>query len=193
LVRFQFARLVPDLKQEKEEIQGRLDKTLTDEDRQYLREWIATANRLYAGMARNPGDKQIEDQIKSLWDRAGPMVMLVLFPAANARMNEIQIALALSKHEQAALLERKLARRSPGVTQAEVTKAWRSASEVWSQLAGDSKAPLVAKVLSARYQGEALWRAGDIVKARTVWQENSTGELPDAKACIILAKLNPNH
>jgi hypothetical protein len=121
------------------------------------------------------------------------MVMLVLFPAANARMNEIQIALALSKHEQAALLERKLARRSPGVTQAEVTKAWRSASEVWSQLAGDSKAPLVAKVLSARYQGEALWRAGDIVKARTVWQENSTGELTDAKACIILAKLNPNH
>ena len=193
LVRFQFARLVPDLKQEKEEIQGRLDKTLTDEDRQYLREWIAAANRLYAGMARNPGDKQIEDQIKSLWDRAGPMVMLVLFPAANARMNEIQIALALSKHEQAAQLVRKLARRSPGVTQAEVTKAWRSASEVWSQLSGDSKSPVVVKVLSARYQGEALWRAGDIVKARTVWQENSSGDLPDAKACFILAKSNQNH
>lgn len=188
LVRFQFARLVPELKQEKEDIQGRLDKTLTDEDRQYLREWIATANKLYAAMARNPGDKQTEDQIKSLWDRAGPMVMLVLFPAANARMNEIQIALALSKHEQAALMERKLARRSPGVTQAEVTKAWRSASEVWSQLAGDPKAQAGGNVFPARYQGEALWRAGDIVKARSIWEENSKGDLPDARACSILSK-----
>lgn len=190
MIRFQFARLVPELKQEKEEIQGRLDKTLTDDDRKYLREWISTANTVYATLSRNPDNKQIEEQLKSLWERAGPMVMLVLSPAASARMGEIQIALALSKHEQAALMERKLARRSPGVTQAEVTKAWRSASEVWSQLATDSRLQSGAHAFPSRFLGEALWRAGDTAKARSIWHEHSAGELPDARACLILASAN---
>lgn len=187
LLRFQFSRLVPELKQEKDEIQARVGKMFNAEEKAFLRQWIEQANTDYAQLARNPGNPTAEDSIKALWERSGPMLMTVLIPAANSRLEEIQVALVLAKHEQAAHLERKLAKKSMGTSQADVTRAWRSAADGWAQLASESHFLPPARALLARYQGEALSHAGNRTKANEIWKLNAGDDSAEARACKILS------
>lgn len=190
LVRFQFSRVVPELKQEKEEVQGRIGKAFTETEKGLLRGWINDANTAYANLARNPGNPAAEEGVKALWERSGPMLMAVLIPASIARMEEIQVALALAKHEQASQMTRKLAKKIPGITLADTTRAWRAAAEGWAQLASDSKIQWEAKAHLSRYLGEALRKSGNLANAREIWKrQGESGRSPDSRACAILAKV----
>lgn len=189
LVRFQFAKVVPELKQEKEEIQGRVLKRFNDAEKAYIRTWISDANTVYANLARKGANIMTDEHANSLWERSGPIFMIVLIPAANARMEEIQVALALAKHEQASQLDRKLANKVPGISYNDSVKAWRSAAEGWAQLASDGKKPnAIAHI--ARYYGEAIWKSGNPSEAKKIWNQCAGAKDPDARACAILAKNN---
>lgn len=190
LIRFQFSKLVPQLKQEKEEIQGRVGQIFNDAEKSFIKSWINDANSAYANLARNHGNPLVEEQVKALWERSGPMMMTVLIPAANARIEEIQIALALAKHEQASQMERRLIKKIPGTTLIDSTRAWRSAAEGWAQLASDGKTPAGALAHVARFHGEALWKSGNPTKARETWSRHAGSNSPDARACAILARSN---
>lgn len=187
LLRFQFSRLVPELKQEKDEIQARVGKMFNAEEKAFLRQWIEQANTDYANLARNPGNQIAEDSIKALWERSGPMLMTVLVPAANSRLEEIQVALVLAKHEQASQLERKLAKKSVGTSQSDVMRAWRSAADGWAQLATESHFLPPARALLARLHGEALSNAGNRTKAKEVWSLNAGSDSVEARVCKILS------
>lgn len=189
LVRFQFSKLVPELKQEKEEIQGKVAKKFNDAEKAFLRTWITDANTVYANLARKGGNSTTDELANALWERSGPILMTVLIPAANARMEEIQFALALAKHEQAAQMDRKLANKTPGISFSDTAKAWRSAAEGWTQLSSDGKEPDAISHI-ARFHGEALWRSGNPNKARQLWEKNAGSKSPDSRACAILVKTN---
>lgn len=189
LIRFQFARIVPDLKQEKDEIQGRVGKIFNEPEKAFIRSWLDDANTAYASLARNAGNPAAEEQVKSLWERSGPMLMTVLIPAANARMEEIQVALALAKHEQASQMDRRQVKKIPGNTLSETTRAWRSAAEGWAQLTTEAKAQSGAQAHIARFQGEALWKSGNPAKAKELWGLHAGTDSPDARACAVLAKI----
>lgn len=189
LVRFQFSKLVPELKQEKEEIQGMVSKKFNDDERAYLRKWFSDSNTVYANLARKGSNATTDELVNDLWDRAGPVFMTVLIPAAFARTEEIQFALALAKHEQASQIDRKLAKKTPGFSLSDSANAWRSAAENWAQLSSDGKGH-EDKVHLARFHGEALLKSGNPKRAKDVWIKNSGPKSPDARACAILAKTN---
>ncbi len=173
LVRGDFNRIVPDLIQEKEDLERKVAAT-SPKSRQDLAAWARDAGRQMSKSADEPGETPEEKMIR----QASPLLVYLADRVAQVRLPEVQLALAQARHEQAAIADRKARGNKQNQQASDRLRHWNAAALAWGALAKD----LQGKRLGAYarlWQGIALHHAGDLDGARQSWAAAGEGTLPE--------------
>ena len=173
LVRGDFNRIVPDLIQEKEDLERKVAAT-SPKSRQDLAAWARDAGRQMSKSPDEPSETPEEKMIR----QASPLLVYLADRVAQVRLPEVQLALAQARHEQAAIADRKARGNKQNQQASDRLRHWNAAALAWGALAKD----LQGKRLGAYarlWQGIALHHAGDLDGARQSWAAAGEGTLPE--------------
>ena len=180
LVNGQFGRLVPDLIQEKED----LDKKAVSDGSDIRKElviWLTKTNEFSRQSLSGPGKEREEEFLKEFLKAPSPFLEYLFGRIATARLPDIQLALAQVRHEQAGMTERKTRSLRLSKLGGDRNRAWQSAALAWGNVAKTHSGKNMAHY-ARLWQGVALWQAGDFDSAKQVWQFAGEGNSPEQKS-----------
>ena len=172
LVRGDFNRIVPDLIQEKEDLERKVSG-ISGQSRQDLVVWL---NEGVGGLARrrdasDPGETQEDQMIR----QAAPLMVYLSDRVALARMPDVQLALAQARHEQAAILDRKTRTNKQSQQGQDRIRQWKAAALAWGILAKDQQGKQLG-YYARLWQGIAFYQATDLDSAKQAWIAAGDGQ-----------------
>lgn len=189
LLRGQFEAAAGMLTEKRENFNNIARRDKADLDRR-LDRWIEAARSVHArslkmqeaaktGPPAEAAIREVDEQIKKLWEGGGPLLTQVMNQAAAAPYDiHLKYWLALCQQENAIRLQGRMKRSGGQPSQAELEaarKAWQDASDWWIYLARDHGATAAA-VASRALHAEVLEALGDANAARGLL-ENLDGPL----------------
>lgn len=173
LVRGEFNRIVPDLIQEKEDLERRV-ASISPKNQENLSVWVRDAGRQLPKGSDEPGETAEDRMVR----QASPLLVYLADRVAQVRLPEVQLALAQARHEQAALADRKVRGSKQSLQGQDRFRHWKAASLAWGALAKDMQGKRLG-AYARLWQGVALHNAGDADGARQAWAAAGDGNLPE--------------
>ena len=164
-----------------------------------IQSWVEQAQKAYAEALRAAGNRdqlareEAERKIDLLWKSDGAGLLLTVLNGRSARVRAVEAAyyVALCKHEQAELAQRRQNGQGPKGKKGIADREWEQALEKWVEFAGVvTENPNVPEREAARrLHGEALARLGRTQEAVEVWESDvAEPRHPlETVACLYLA------
>lgn len=181
LVKGDFNRIVPDLIQEKEDLERKV-AAISPKSREDLVAWARDAGK---GISKSP-DEPGETPDDRLVRQASPLLVYLADRVAQTRLPQVQLALAQARHEQAAMAERKSRGSKQSQQAQDRQRHWKAAALAWGALAKDMQGKRLG-AYARLWQGIALHHAGDLDGSRQAWAAAGEGNLPEQVTAMWLA------
>lgn len=173
LVRGEFSRIVPDLIQEKDDLERKIG-SISSKTRQDLVAWLKAPTSPLGKTAAGAGENNEEDVIR----QAAPLLVYLADRVAQVRLADVLLALAQARHEQAATVDRKAKGNRQSQQGQDRLRQWKAAALAWGALAKEQQGTRLG-AYARLWQGIALFNGAEPTLAKESWVAAGEGNLPE--------------
>jgi hypothetical protein len=173
LVRGEFNRVVPDLIQEKEDLERKID-SISSKNRQDLVAWLKDPASPLGKAAARTGENNEEQVVR----QAAPLLVYLADRVAQVRLPDVLLALAQARHEQAVIVDRKAKGNRQSQQGQDRLRQWKAAALAWGALAKDQQGRRLG-AYARLWQGIALYNGAEHSLAKESWAAAGEGNLPE--------------
>jgi hypothetical protein len=173
LVRGEFNRVVPDLIQEKEDLERKID-SISSKNRQDLVAWLKDPASPLGKAAAGTGENNEEQVVR----QAAPLLVYLADRVAQVRLPDVLLALAQARHEQAVIVDRKAKGNRQSQQGQDRLRQWKAAALAWGALAKDQQGRRLG-AYARLWQGIALYNGAEPSLAKESWAAAGEGNLPE--------------